>query len=101
MEQVSDEEGLVVPDASGLLDPETNPDVAAAMAGLMREMEGAWVDEEIPALGGLTPRQAARDPVWRDELEAMLDDMTWQRRRSDAHGSMDPDRLRALLALLG
>jgi len=101
MEQVSDEEGLVVPDASGLLDPETNPDVAAAMEGMMREMEDAWVDEEIPALGGLTPRQAARDPAWRAELEALLDDMTWQRRRSGAHGSMDPDRLRALLALLG
>ncbi|MFV2064934.1 MAG: SEC-C domain-containing protein, partial [Chloroflexota bacterium] len=101
MEQVSDEEGPVVPDTSGLLDPETNPDVAAAMAGLMREMEDAWVDEEIPALGGLTPRQAMRDPVWRDELEAMLDDMTWQRRRSGAHGSMDPDRLRALLGLEG
>jgi len=101
MEQVSDEEGPVAPDAGGLLDPETNPDIAAAMAALMREMEDAWVDEEIPALGGLTPREAVHDPAWRGELEAMLDDMTWQRRRSGVHESMDPDRLRALLGLEG
>ncbi len=98
LESLSEEEGPVAPDAGGLLDPETNPDIAAAMSGLMREMEDAWVDEEIAALGGLTPREAVRDPGWSDELEAMLDDMAWQRRRSGTHGSMDPDRLRALLA---
>jgi len=98
LESLSEEEGPVAPDAGGLLDPETNPDIAAAMSGLMREMEDAWVDEEIAALGGLTPREAVRDSAWSDELEAMLDDMAWQRRRSGTHGSMDPDRLRALLA---
>jgi len=99
LEQVSEEEGPVAPESGGLLDPETNPDLAAVMADLMREMEDAWVDEKIPALGGLTPRQAMRDPAQREELEALLDDMTWQHRRGDTHGSMDPDRLRALLGL--
>ncbi|MFV2064634.1 MAG: SEC-C metal-binding domain-containing protein [Chloroflexota bacterium] len=99
LEQLSAEERPVAPDAGGLLDPETNPDVAAAMADLMREMEDGWVKEKIPALGGLTPRQAVRDPAWRGELEALLDDMTWQHRRSSPHGSMDPGRLRELLGL--
>lgn len=34
-----------------------------------------WVDEEIPALGGLTPRQARDDPTRREDLEALLREM--------------------------
>ncbi len=62
---------------SDWLDPTTNPDVAAAMEQVMRDYERTWCDEPIPMLGGLTPRQAVRDRSARRELDAMLDDMTW------------------------
>lgn len=32
-----------------------------------------WLDDEIPALGGLTPRTAVRVPAMRREVEALLD----------------------------
>jgi hypothetical protein len=69
------------------------------MEQLMRDYEGRWVNESIPALGGMTPRQALEDPVMRRELEALLDDMTWQARSADGSGTMDPDRIRELLGL--
>jgi hypothetical protein len=48
--------------------------------------EKAWLDEQLPALTGLTPRQAAADPEDRAVLEALLrqfeyegTDATWLR----------------------
>lgn len=38
-------------------------EIAAILDTVIRAHEQAWVDEEIPALGGLTPRQAAADPT--------------------------------------
>ncbi len=79
-------------------DPRTNPDAAKAMRGFIEQMERTWVDESIPALGGLTPREALVDPAVRPELEAMLDDMAWQERGSGG-GTMSASRVRALLGL--
>lgn len=45
---------------------------AAALAELMRAREVRWLDEPIPALGDLTPRQAAADPTRREDLVAIL-----------------------------
>ena len=39
------------------------PAAAQALAAFVREQEERWVDEAVPALGGLTPRQAAADPT--------------------------------------
>ena len=36
--------------------------------------EEAWLDEHIPALGGMTPREAATDPTRRDDLLRLLND---------------------------
>ncbi|MDT7712663.1 MAG: hypothetical protein QOG46_1352, partial [Pseudonocardiales bacterium] len=40
------------------LDP-TDPELAAALEGFIRDYEQKWLDEPIPALAGQTPRQAA------------------------------------------
>ncbi len=56
------------PASSSLFDP--------AMQGLieqiMRQKEEEWVEESIPALGGLTPRQALADPTRKEDLFALL-----------------------------
>lgn len=38
----------------------------------------AWFDEKIPALGGVTPREAAKTPVGRERLEALLAEYVWR-----------------------
>jgi hypothetical protein len=80
-----------------------NPEIAEAMAEAMRSFEDQWLDESIPALGGLTPRQAAADRDARRELDALLKDMEWSDRRAGPRranqGGMNPARLRALLGL--
>jgi hypothetical protein len=49
-----------------------DPAVKEALRTFITERERAWCDEEIPALGGLTPRQAAADPAGRESLERLL-----------------------------
>jgi hypothetical protein len=48
------------------------PEMARAVESLIRHKEDAWLDESPPALGGLTPRQAASDPTRREDLESLL-----------------------------
>ena len=82
------------------IDVAAHPELAQAMEEFIRRSEANWVDESIPALGGLTPRAAAADRAARPELEALLDDMAWQRRRAGGgSGLMDPSRVRALLGI--
>lgn len=70
----------------------------ALVDDLMRRHEQAWVDEAVPALGGLSPREAAAaGGVALAELEGLLDDMAWMRRQ--ARGGMDADRIRLTLGL--
>jgi hypothetical protein len=42
---------------------------------LWDEMDRAWLDTEVPALDGHTPRQAARDKRLRPRLRALLVDI--------------------------
>jgi hypothetical protein len=76
--------------------------VVGALEAFMTNQEERWVDEPVPALGGLSPRQAAANPARRPVLEALLDDFEWM----DTHAGpgevgrgMDPARLRKLLGL--
>ncbi len=41
-------------------------------AEIARQAQARWLDDSIPALGGLTPRQAAADPTRREQLERLL-----------------------------
>ncbi len=49
-----------------------SPEVREAMAHMATKQWESWFDEKIPALGGLTPRQAAKIPEGRELLEALL-----------------------------
>jgi len=44
-----------------------------AIAELEERMIRQWLDESIPALGGLTPREAAKTPEGREMLEDLFD----------------------------
>ena len=48
---------------------------AAFLDEFIRTREAAWIDESIPALGGLTPRQALDDPTRREDLLSLLREM--------------------------
>ena len=45
------------------------------MRQMMAKFTASWPDEQIPALGGVTPRHAAQDPKLRPVLVALLKDM--------------------------
>lgn len=75
-------------------EPEASADERAALAAFIREQEQRWVDEPVPALDGLTPRQAAADPAHRAQLEQLVAEAP-----TGVEGAFDADRLRALLGL--
>jgi hypothetical protein len=76
------------------LDPEHNREIAAALEQMTRQHEQVWLDEQIPALAGATPRQAAADPTRRPDLIRLLDSF-----EPAGLGAMNADRLRAELGL--
>lgn len=92
-----DLEALRDPDAPPPEPLEMTPEIEAFAREHMRKMEDRWLDENIPALSGLTPREAAVDPTRREDLVALLnsfDDVP------DAGlGTFDTDRLRRKLGL--
>lgn len=77
-----------------------DPGLFAAAEAWIEESERRWCDEEVPALAGLTPRQAAADPTRRESLERLL--ASFDEHNARAGGgprTMRPDRLRELLGL--
>ena len=75
---------------------QTDPAIQAALAEHILEYEKRWLDDSIPALGGLTPREAAADPVKREELAQLLKSFP---RPTPEFTGMDPDRIREALGL--
>jgi hypothetical protein len=78
------------PPAPNLLD---DPEMADVREKISAQLEARWLDDHIPALGGRTPREAARDPIGRHELDRLLDSFV------DGPGLMDVARLRRALEL--
>jgi hypothetical protein len=75
-------------------------DLTEASAQIQERVERRWCDESVPALGGLTPREAAADPTRREPLERLLVQFEQTDRLTpDTVIAMRPDRLRELLGL--
>jgi hypothetical protein len=53
---------------------------------ISRKFSAEWPDQSLPALDGLTPRQAAADPAARKKLEALLKGMEVHNARMEAAG---------------
>lgn len=94
MDDMAHERGPGEP--TSLLPPD-DPEVSAAIAEMMADYERRWLDENIPALGGRTPRDAVTDPVGREELMQLFASLP----PSDPTDltRMSVDRLRAALGL--
>jgi hypothetical protein len=78
--------------------PVMTPELAEMMDNLMREQEERWTTSEIPALGGLTPRQALEDPTRREDLLSLLREFDEMPIPPGGYG-FNVDRIRALLGL--
>ena len=70
-----------------------DPEMQQVLREYIESYERSWIEESIPALGGMTPRQALDDPDRRRDLMYLLDDMP------DVPGGMSGDRVRRLLGL--
>jgi hypothetical protein len=81
---------------SPFADP-ADPAVAQVLAEVTADYERRWLDMEIPALAGLTPRQAAVDPTRREDLIRLLASFD---HLPGGPGAMDPNRLRVALDLV-
>ena len=80
---------------SGMLD-QNDPAIRAALEEYIRTYEENWLDDQIPALAGLTPREAAADPTRRQDLISLLASFD---RDEERPGMMSAKRLRAALGL--
>jgi hypothetical protein len=60
----------------------------AALAEYVAGYERRWLDQSVPALGGRTPREAADDPIGREELTRLL--ASFPVPRPDEVGMMEP-----------
>lgn len=75
------------------------PEIRAAVREMREAHMTAWMDETIPALGGLTPRQAAASKRSRDALDLLLRDIEHHEGQLPAEERLDVGRLRRALGL--
>lgn len=90
-------------EASGSSEPEDGeelipPEARVALEEWLAAREKQWIDEPVPALGGMTPRAASSNPERRRDLIALLRE--FDRESSSVRVSgMNVARLRDLLGL--
>jgi hypothetical protein len=60
----------------------STPEGRAYLDELNRRHWQAWLDQTVPALGNLTPRAAAKKPLGRERLEALLTEYAWRQSAS-------------------
>jgi len=103
-EKVVDLAAFMAKPQAGRIDPHNMPpEVHEALKQHMRGMQERWLTQSIPALGGLTPQQAAETHAGRELLEALLDDFAIRNKQLKASGSdmecFDVEELRARLGM--
>jgi len=87
-------------------DPEAAPDAKPlppeahelAQAMVAAHYEG-WIHEEIPALGGIAPAEAVKEPAGREKVEALIAQMERDSRRMSP--PLDAAVIRRLSEALG
>jgi hypothetical protein len=79
------EAGPAPGDDANLVDLERTPEGRAVAEEMNLRHWAAWLDTKVPALGKLTPRQAATTPPGRERLEALLAEFTWRQEQSPSN----------------
>ncbi|MHB1843736.1 MAG: YecA family protein [Deltaproteobacteria bacterium] len=77
----------------------SSPEVKAFMREFKAKHMASWVDEEIPALGGLTPREAVAKPASRARVDLLLREMENHERALPAEERYDFGIVRRELGL--
>jgi hypothetical protein len=76
---------------------------SAEIKAMLREVKERymteWMDEEIPALGGLTPKEAMRSGPGRRALDLLLREMEYAESRLPPDERFDVSRLRTILGV--
>ena len=79
--------------------PAKEPELKAIEREFKERHMTAWVDEAIPALGGLTPREASKSARTRRDLDLLLRELENAESRLLADDRFDVGRLRAVLGM--
>jgi hypothetical protein len=81
------------------LPPGPEPEPVELPPELIAELEerfiSQWLEESIPALGGLTPREAAKTPEGRRRLDALFDYIAREQAGGLPPGAFSPDYRKA------
>lgn len=75
------------------------PDMQDAVRQFREQYMLDWLDESIPALGGLTPREAAADKRKHKALELLLREVEYNENRLPISERFDVRRLRSTLGM--
>jgi hypothetical protein len=97
----SDVEALLKsrPPAEGRAEVPQSPEVQALVRDIKEKHMDQWLDEHIPALDGLTPREAAAKPETRAKLDLLMRDIEHKEARLPEGERYDVSRLRQALGL--
>lgn len=84
---------------AGADDINQRPEVRAMLDKMAKEHYEKWLDMDIPALGGITPRAASKTQEGRERLEALLLDFERKNQQPGFSGGPDVSHLRKQLGL--
>jgi hypothetical protein len=86
-------------EAASAIVPADAPEVQDIMRDMMRRHYESWIDQPVPALGGKTPRQAARSAKHRAALDLLLREIEHHDARRPAAERVDLSWLRTAVGL--
>ncbi len=87
------------PTSSASLEPEPPPEALAAIQRLVAAHMASWVDEPVPALDGLTPRQAAASAAYTARLDVLLKELELGNARQQKELHVDVAAIRRELGM--
>ena len=76
------------------------PEVDAMLRDFKARHYATWADHGLPALDGLTPREAAGQPKYRARLETLLKEMEFHESQEDAGRRFDFSTIRRVLGIV-
>jgi hypothetical protein len=75
------------------------PEIDAALREFKSHHYSTWPDDSLPALDGLTPREAAAQPKYRARLDTLLKEMEYHEGREEPARRFDFGTIRRALGL--